>query len=671
MVASAQSNDSQDGAPTSVASSDRSEEVVRVRATRPRYVEREPELASTVISREELQRPGASSASVLSGSPGVQVNQTGSSAELSTLSIRGASASQVPVYLAGIRLNDDIVGVADLSRIPLWMVQRAEVYRSAAPLHLPRGGLSGAAIFEPELPQKDGLRAGALAGSFGTGAAWIGATKIHGSPETDAPYAATSLSIRRRGSQNNFTYLDDSGTAFDNNDDSENARANADFTDTDLWLVSRARVPMAEGVGTLTAFVGSLFREQGATGLSLAPAEQARESTRQGLFGLSAQLPCRLSGTPCRFESSTGASFASLQTSDPLRELSLGTFLVTQQNDRVSQTMSFMARPASAVEGMVSATYESSRLLRDSEEGAWVRAQGSFVAATGSVSYSPDGVLIRAMGRGSCSSDDGVDTGGSSLLPPSDDAGRCAPEARLGVHYELLEGVDVRTTFIRGVRFATLGELYGVSSTTRGNPNLELEKSWGADVGARFVSSAHSWGDAWADGSAYLRFDQDLVAYQRSALGYVRPYNVGHSRFVGAELAAEVDAWSHLRARSAFSLMDPRDISAGTASAPLIPYRSPATLSQELEAYIINPTILVSRVGLLGRLDYRSSRTADPAGLIVIPQNLTLDLNLAVQLKNRVGFQGRIENVFNSQRFDLLGLPLPGRSMYLSAELRL
>jgi iron complex outermembrane receptor protein len=215
-------------------------------------VEREPEVASTVILEEDLRRPGESVASVLSRTPGVQINETGSSAELSTVSIRGSGAAQVPVYLAGVRLNDDIVGVADLSRVPLWMLHRAELLRSAVPVHLSRGGLSGAVIFEPNLPRQDELRVGTMAGSFGTGEVWFGGTKAYGDSESGGPVGATSLSIKRRGSENNFTYRDDGGTGFDESDDLERERRNADF------VLRARRGPRLRGAPPPTRCVSSL-----------------------------------------------------------------------------------------------------------------------------------------------------------------------------------------------------------------------------------------------------------------------------------------------------------------------------------------------------------------------------------------------------------------------------
>src|SRR6185295_17859390 len=81
---------------------------------------RDPTAATYVIHREDLRAPGATSADALSRVPGVEVTRSGAASELATAALRGATAAQTPVYLAGIRLNDDLTGTADLSTVPLW-----------------------------------------------------------------------------------------------------------------------------------------------------------------------------------------------------------------------------------------------------------------------------------------------------------------------------------------------------------------------------------------------------------------------------------------------------------------------------------------------------------------------------------------------------------------------
>jgi len=641
------------------------EENVTVRGVRTPHVSTEPEVASTVVDGERLRQPGKDAAKVLAEVPGVQVNRAGSGAEIATVSLRGASASQVPVYLAGIRLNDDLVGVADLSRIPLWMIHRVEITQGATPYTLSRGGLNGAIEFEPTLPREEKLRVGVLAGSFGTGAVWLGASAAQGSSSGGGPTSSTSVSLRRGGSQNNYTYKSDEGTAFVDEDDSKVRRVNADYDETDLWIISRAQLPTAVGSVRLTLIAGGLFREQGATGLSLFPAEDARERTDQGIVGLRSHIPFLLGSAKGSWESTTSLLASRLRTDDPLDELGLGTSSLDQKNERIAQTMAVRLLPLASIETHLAAAYEVAHLSRGTPDSSWARAREEFFGATASVAYSPDNFLVRGVVRGNCSS-----TTGQAAFDADAELFRsqCAPAGRLGASTSMSQNVSLRATLVREMRLPTLGELYGASSTTRGNADLQTEQGWSTDVGVRFASDEARWGSLWIDASTYLRYDRSLIAYRRSAFGYVRPYNVGRSRFIGGEVAAQMDLFRHFRARSSLSVLDPRDISEGSDGAPLIPYRSPLTLTQGLEVYAADLLPRLSRASAAAILNYRSTRNADPAGLIQIPGSTTVDLHLGGQLAQRLDLRFRIENLFNTQSFDLLGLPLPGRAAYLSAE---
>lgn len=61
--------------------------------------------------------------------PGVSVQQQGSYGKLSTLSIRGANASQVLILVDGVRVSSPTVGQADLSDISADLIERIEVIR--------------------------------------------------------------------------------------------------------------------------------------------------------------------------------------------------------------------------------------------------------------------------------------------------------------------------------------------------------------------------------------------------------------------------------------------------------------------------------------------------------------------------------------------------------------
>lgn len=647
------------------------EPTVVVHGSRSPGSSNEPELSVGSVSGEALREPGADAGDVLSRAPGVQVTRTGSSADLVTVSIRGAEASQVPVYLAGIRINDDTTGVADLSRLPLWMIHRVQVYRGASPLQASRGGMSGALFFEPTLPKDSEYRLGAEAGSFGAGALWLGATMEH--PADNGSPWATSLALKRSGARNDYEFTSDEGTAFVSGDDENQVRENADFSESDIWLLSRGRTEVGNVSASLTALYNHLSREQGVSGLSLVPATRARSKLRRDLAGISSRISCNL-GRACTVLASSGFQATRLATIDPDAELNLGSEAVEQFSRRVSQNLRLRVAHHEKLESAWGVSSELSQLQLDTPEGAIARADEAFLGLSSSLKFSPKrDRFVRATLLGKCIQADGL-TGGVGLEEERSWS-QCQPEGRVGAHKSFVDGQGSKVARIRavvhsGVRFPTLGERFGVSAVTRGNPDLEVERAYSVDVGGTWEPEATRLAQYWVDLSVFQRNARDLIAYRRSALGYVRPFNVGSARFYGSEITAEIIAYDHLRHRSTVTLLDPRDTTAErTTENDLLVFRSQITATEELEVFHRQTGSTVTHAGVSTYLTYRSGRVADPAGLIVIPQQAIIDVGGRLQFVEQVDLRARLENVLGTARYDSLGFPLPGRSLFLSLEL--
>ncbi len=627
----------------------------------------EPELAVGSVQGEALREPGADAADVLTRAAGVQVTRRGSSADLATVSIRGAEASQIPVYLAGIRVNDDVTGVADLSRLPLWMMHRVQIYRGASPLEATRGGMSGALFFEPALPKDSQYRLGAEAGSFGAGALWLGATMEH-SKEDESPWA-TSIAVRRSGAQNDFEFPTDQGTAFVAGDDETEVRRNADFSETDVWLLSRGRAEVGDLSASISAFYNRISREQGVSGLSLVPAMRARSEIRRDLFGVSSRTSCGW-GKRCSVLAASGFQATRLFTFDPDAELNLGAEAVEQLSRRASQNLRLSVSHHSKLQTTWGAASELSQLELDVPDGPLVRASEAFVNLNSSLKFAPTrDRSLRAALVGKC-----VEAHGTTLGEMRSWS-QCRPEARLGAHKAFVDRDGARVARLRalvhsGIRFPTLGERFGVSAVTRGNPDLEVERAMSVDLGGTWEPTRTRFWSYWMDLSVFHRNASDLIAYRRSALGYVRPFNVGQARFYGAEVTGEIDAHEHVRHRSTITLLDPRDTTPDRSTEnDLLVFRSQITASEELELYHHSRGSTVSHAGVSTYLTYRSGRVADPAGLIVIPQQAIIDLGARLQFVEQVDVRARLENLLGTARYDSLGFPLPGRSFFLSLEI--
>jgi iron complex outermembrane receptor protein len=118
-------------------------------------------------------------------------------------------------------------------------------------------------------------------------------------------------------------------------------------------------------------------------------------------------------------------------------------------------------------------------------------------------------------------------------------------------------------------------------------------------------------------------------------------------------------------------VLDPRDTSSDrTTVNDVLPYRSRLVASPDLRADWKRP----SRDGVSGaggsvRVLYQSSRYADPAGLGVIDAQTTVDLDAYLAwFDGRLTLRGRVADLFDAVRTDIIGFPLPGRSIYFGLE---
>jgi vitamin B12 transporter len=246
------------------------------------------------------------------------------------------------------------------------------------------------------------------------------------------------------------------------------------------------------------------------------------------------------------------------------------------------------------------------------------------------------------------------------------------PAARIGARYRL---VDELAIFINGGRYArvpTLGELYGVGAGALGNDLLEPELGWTVDLG---VSSEVTTGvvAAYAQVVGFARVTDALIAYRQTSLGAIRPYNIASARVVGIESAAGVTLHKTVALSSAVTVLDPRDTSdERDVAADLIPLQARLVVSPRIELRAPSwPSISLDRATLGASLSYRSSRVADPAGLIVLDQQARMDLDVALAFAKRVALRTRMQNVLDTQVFDVVGYPLPGRALHAELEVEL
>lgn len=354
---------------------------------------------------------------------------------------------------------------------------------------------------------------------------------------------------------------------------------------------------------------------------------------------------------------------------DPLNELAVLSPRVSSAGARVAEQVAVRYRVADDLQVSASAAYENERLGIDRAGaragGVRLRASRATVRASASALYAPIPSLeVYALGA--------VERHATSVDRADEARRTLEPSGRLGARLRLADGgVTLFGNVGRYVRAPALGELYGTSPVVLGNPELRPEQGFSAELGARFAAALpRARAEISGEIVGFSRLASDLVAYRRSAVGVLRPYNVEGARVLGIELTAAASALEHVRAALSLTALDPRDTSPHRQVVnDLVPFQSRLVVAPSLEVYAEPARLGVDRASLGARLHHRSSRVADAAGLVVLPEQATVDLELAIlAFGRRVSVRAAIANVLDGRAVDRVGFALPGRSAHATME---
>jgi len=613
---------------------------------------KDPTVAGSVVKRDRLVGPGLEAQDVLRAQAGVAVTESGGFGAPSTAAIRGATAADTPVYLAGVRLNDDVGGTADLSLVPLWLIDRIEIYRGNAPLEADRLAPGGAIFFEPRWPTKPMGGVGYYGGSWGASKGWAYEGARSGP-------VGVLFGVSADRATNRYPFINDHGTLFEPQNATADTRENADESTLEAWGLARVELG---GGGRLDVLANAISRDQGVPSLALVPTRRAREQAQRDLASVTAHVPVGHDGR-ATLEARTSLIVGSTAYSDPLLELALYTGELRIVGRRVEQTIGATIDATSALRLRPVVIVAHEAIERDPDTIPLGKARREFArVAVGADDQVTEWLAVHAVGSAECHH-----TGAN----PDELCDVLAPTGRIGLE-AASRRLRVVSNFGRYVRVPTLGEVYGVSGTVHGNPALAPETGFTGDFGVRAQTArGTSIYGAYVDAFIFARWADGLIAYERTGQGYVTPYNVGRARLLGVELLAGVALTPIVRLEVTATGLDPRDISSDrTTINNILPYRSRFIGGPRLRGdWKTKSRDGVSGLGGEVRALYQSSRYVDPAGLGVIAQQATVDLEGDVAFFNGLlTARLRVADLLDAMRTDIIGYPLPGRSIYAGVE---
>jgi iron complex outermembrane receptor protein len=589
-----------------------------------------------------------SAASVLSEATGVTVREAGGIGSYSTVSLRGSSAAQVPIYLDGVPLATPETGEVNLADIPLGSLERIEVYRGAAPLILGGASLGGAIhLVSTHQPEAPWLKAGA--GSYSTYTFEGGGGKR---------WDTWSVGMRGRylTSQGNWTYPFDNRTPYNPRDDFEAERVNNDVTGAGGILTARGRAG-SWAVGISEVLDG---REQGIPGRDLQSGEARGSSFTHQL---------RLAFTPLQREKLVRSAelfhrYDRQGFDDRQGELGLG---MVERTDRVQSVGgalvgAFRATSEDAwrLEGRW-AELRSSTQFPTEEEGPpqsrWTAAgaiQPTFRLARDRLAIVP-GVRVEAHHDRF----HGTPPFGNYELPegPASEGTTWANTYQIGARWVVDAGLVLKANLGSHDRVPTLFERFGNRGTVIGNPDLRVETGINRDIG--FVWSRPGESRRLAV-SLFHNDSTDLIAFVRNSQQTARAVNIGVAEVKGVEVDLDLGQAGVLRHGVRFTGLSTEDRSPEKAfQGNPLPGRPGYEFNWRLD--VVRPSWQLGY-----QLVALGSSTMERHGRTRIPSRTLHNLR-ATLLISRWALDLRVENLLDVRtNFDLYGWPLPGRQVALS-----
>ena len=633
-----------------------------VRVDRPRLLSdarrRLPTAFTTELRTGTSGRAVETLSEVLSEAAGVHVDQYGGLGAFSTVSLRGAAAGQVTVYLDGVPLTSAAHGEVNLADLPITAVERIEVYRGLAPLALgvatPGGAIN---LVTVSAAGRSGLRElrGAR-GSFGTWEARGTAGARHGT-------LSALVHAGYQGSDGDFRFHDDNGTPFTIADDSMSVRLNNRF-DAATAIATLAWAPRP-GL-TLLAREDLFRKDQGVPGIGAVAARNAR----LGLLRSLSHLDLSWAGARAWPTLHARASLDDERTRsrDTKGELGSGRH---DTNDRLSSGELSLGLDWTAPGSWLA--LETGGMLR--EEHADLRDDADGQADPPRSRRLTRGAMLAARlrplgerltlhaARRWDRIEDRLNSLGIAGRINRTEIARELDAPQLGARLTGPAGLEARANWTRASRAPTFDELFGRAGSIVGSPTLKPERAENWDAGFAWARGFGARTHGSAEWAHFESRAEDLVIYER-AFQFVRPRNVARAFTHGEELSLTLAA-GPLSAAGSFTWQSAIDRSP-------IPFWNGKRLALRPGRQAFGRLAWHGRrVELGATLQYMSDNFLNPANRERVASRTMAGASIAVMpLGPDFALTVEGKNLGDNRIADVGGYPLPGRSVFVSCGIR-
>ena len=608
-------------------------------------------------------------ADLLSSAVGVQVKRYGGLGSFSTVSIRGSTAEQVVVYLDGVPLNQAIGGGADVGRMSLGGVQEIQVYRGAVPARF--GGNSIGGVVNVRTATPDSVKG--ISATFSRGS--LGTTQF--SSTIRGKFYGSQLLVLGEYlvSQNDFRFLDDNGTEYNEFDDEWVRRSNNDF----LSWRGMARIERSLGGTTLNIRSTLDLKKQGIPGIGNFQANDTR------LDGLLSVTELELYGSQSIAGVSGGYRWTGyyLEQRDKFRDPHGEVGPRAENNRNRSSTVGMRSEFNTLLPSVKSlfTLHSSARresfiprdLLRKPTTLLSSMRKAMVVGIEGELPLGLSFLRVTAGGQTEFIRDKIGDSGYSTTGGVSvtrDQVDRNLRGGRLGVVFNV-NGIRLTSHYGRYERAPNFYELFGDRGAIVGNTELESEDSNQFDIGVRYRTLKKSSRRALiklAEISVYRHDVRNLIRFIQNSQYVSRSHNIGRAYNRGLEMRMEIDSGEPICKNCGLMLGGFRyTYSVAENQSPFPHERGKDLPNTPRHVFGTTTTYMNGRHTVRYEYEHESSHFLDRSNLRVVPgrsiQSLAITVGFGI-----FEFAGEIRNITDNQIADIWGYPLPGRSFFVNVS---
>jgi outer membrane receptor protein involved in Fe transport len=602
------------------------------------------------------------------------------------VSLRGSSPQQVGVFLDGVPVTSSMAGLIDVADLPLDGMSRVEIHRGWVPIAFGAGAIGGALnLVSTDAEQRPRARIDAGLGSFWT-------RQAAGEIATRTRRLAIGVRAGYAGSEGNYRYYDDGGTAQLTGDDRTRRRTGNGYD----RLLAQLRLDGRVGRWRLGAHQLVVAKRAGVPGPGSAQAHAALldQLLARSIFHARRE---QLGGPGGRLEWLASFGVEARRFADPRGEIGLGV------DDQRTLAFDVYVSPRWRTPLWRGAYL---MLLAD-HRSEWIGVDQRIERSDAS----PSGDAQRrrhALGAGieleQFLWDDRlhvvpavrVDAVASAFAVPDaegeqDDRGRDRFDAsvspRLGTRLSVTPWLSLRGSIGRYFRTPSLVELFGDRGYFVGNEGLQAERGLVAD-GGFVIDASGAAGEIYAHAAGFWVRSRELIQWI-SAGTVARPENVAAARVRGFEgsvsLRSPADA---LELMVHYTLIDAADRSGDpTRQGHALPGRPRHDLFVRGSfGWVFHPrgTSFEPRIGYTVELVARTF--LDPSGRYVLPPRALQAIGIEGHVAGRVHLAFEVRNLLDVRTAsvtlpiaharpspvavtDYIGYPLPGRSVWATVRI--